>query len=135
VQDLIGGRVAMTIDNLGPLLPFIQSGQLIALGVSTKEPVALLPGVPPIGTVLPGYVLSSWNVLAVPAGTPQDIVDKLSAESDRILHSPEVVTKAASFGSQVVGGTPAEVAQFLKEERVRWEAAVKAAKLGKDTFK
>jgi tripartite-type tricarboxylate transporter receptor subunit TctC len=135
VQDIISGRVAMTIDNLGPLLPFIQSGQLIALGVSTKDPVSLLPGVPPIGTVLPGYALSSWNVLAVPAGTPQDIVNKLSAESDRILHTPDVVAKAASFGSQVVGGTPAEVAEFLKEERVRWEAAVKAAKLGKDTFK
>lgn len=135
LQDLVGGRVAMTIDNLGPILPFIQSGKLIALGVSTKEPVSLLPGIPPIGTVLPGYALSSWNVLAVPAGTPQEIVDKLSAESNRILHTPDVVAKAASFGSQVVGGTPAEVAEFLKEERVRWEAAVKAAKLGKDTFK
>jgi tripartite-type tricarboxylate transporter receptor subunit TctC len=135
LQDLVGGRVAMTIDNLGPILPFIQSGQLIALGVSTKEPVSLLPGVPPIGSVLEGYALSSWNVLAVPAGTPKEIVDKLSAESDRILHSPDVIEKARSFGSQVVGGTPEQVAAFLKEERVRWEAAVKAAKLDKDTFK
>ena len=135
LQDVIGGRVAMMIDNLGPILPFIQSGQLIALGVSTKDSVQLLPGVPPIGSVLKGYALSSWNVLAVPAGTPKEIVDKLSAESDRVLHIPNVIAKAHSFGSETVGGTPEQTAAFLKEERVRWESAVKAAKLGKDTFK
>lgn len=135
LQDLIAGRVNFTIDNLGPILPFIRSKQLIALGVSTKEPVPLLPGVPPIATVLKGYSLSSWNVLAVPAGTPKEVVAKLSAESDRILHQPEVVAKASSFGSQIVGGTPESVTAFLKEERVRWEAAVKSAKLDKNTFK
>jgi tripartite-type tricarboxylate transporter receptor subunit TctC len=132
LQDLVGGRVALTIDNLGPVLPFIQSGHLMALGVSTKEPVSLLPGVPPIDSVLPGYELSSWNVMAVPAGTPKEIVDKLSAECQRILQIPEVISKMRSFGSEPVGGTPEEVASFLKTERVRWEAAVKAAKLKKD---
>ena len=135
LQDLITGRVAYTIDNLGPILPFIQSKQLIALGVSTKEPVSLLPGVPPIASVLPGYSLSSWNVLAVPAGTPKDVVAKLSAASDKVLHTPTVMEKARSFGSQVVGGTPDSVVAFLKEERVRWLAAVKAAKLDKNTFR
>ena len=135
LQDLITGRVAYTIDNLGPILPFIQSKQLIALGVSTTDPVALLPGVPPIVSVLPGYSLSSWNVLAVPAGTPEDVIAKLSAACDKVLHTPEVMEKARSFGSQVVGGTPQSVVTFLKEERVRWEAAVKAAKLGKNTFR
>lgn len=135
LQDLITGRVAYTIDNLGPILPFIQSKQLIALGVSTKEPVSLLPGVPPIASVLPGYSLSSWNVLAVPAGTPKDVVAKLSAASDKVLHTATVMEKARSFGSQVVGGTPDSVVAFLKEERARWLAAVKAAKLDKNTFR
>jgi len=135
LQDLIAGRVAYTIDNLGPILPFIKSKQLIALGVSTKEPVSLLPGVPPIASVLPGYSLSSWNVLAVPAGTPKDVVAKLSAASDKVLHTTTVMEKARSFGSQVVGGTPDSVVAFLKEERVRWLAAVKAAKLDKNTFR
>jgi tripartite-type tricarboxylate transporter receptor subunit TctC len=134
LQDLVGGRVALTIDNLGPVLPFIQSGHLMALGVSTKESVSLLPGVPPIDSVLPGYELSSWNVMAVPAGTPKEIVDKLSAECQRILQIPEVISKMRSFGSEPVGGNSEEVASFLKTERVRWEAAVKAAKLKKDQF-
>jgi tripartite-type tricarboxylate transporter receptor subunit TctC len=133
-QDLIAGRVSMTIDNLGPLYPFIQSGQLTALGVSTEEPVSLLPGVPPIASVLPGYSLSSWNVLAMPAGTPRGIVAKVSAECDRILHMPDVVEKFVSFGSRPIGGTPEDTVAFVKEERVRWEAAVKAAKITKGQF-
>jgi tripartite-type tricarboxylate transporter receptor subunit TctC len=54
LQDLVAGRVLFTIDNLGPILPFIKSGQLLALGVSTADPVSLLAGVPPIATVLKG---------------------------------------------------------------------------------
>ncbi len=135
LPDLVAGRVAFAIDNLGPILPFIQSKQLIAIGVSTTQPVSLLPGVPSINSVLPGYSLSSWNVLAVPAGTPKEVVEILGKASDKILHTPDVVEKARSFGSEPVGGMPDTVARFLKEERVRWEAAVKAAKLDKNTFR
>ena len=135
LQDLITGRVGYTIDNLGPILPFIQSKQLIAIGVSTTAPVSLLPGVPPISTVLPEFSLSSWNVLAAPAGTPKDVIEILSKASDKVLHTPDVMEKARSFGSEVVGGSPDSVAKFLKEERLRWEAAVKAAKLDKNTFR
>jgi tripartite-type tricarboxylate transporter receptor subunit TctC len=134
LQDLIPGRVDMTIDNLGPILPFIKSGQLTALGVSTKDPVLLLPGVPPIDSVLKGYTLTSWNVLAAPAGTPKDIVAKISAECDRILHTPGVIANLNSFGSRAVGGTPKQTAAFLKEERVRWEAAIRAADIKKGQF-
>jgi tripartite-type tricarboxylate transporter receptor subunit TctC len=135
LQDLITGRVAYTIDNLGPILPFIRSGQLLALGVSTKDPVSLLPGVPPIDTVLKGYALSSWNVLAMPAGTPKEIIEKVSAECDRIVRIPEVAENMRSFGSEPFGGTPEEVAAFLKSDRMRWEAAVKAAKIPKEESK
>ena len=132
IQDVIAARVPYTIDNLGPILPFIKSGQLLALGVSTTEPVSLLPGVPPIGSVLKGYSLSSWNVIAMPAGTPKEIVEKVSAEVNRIVHLPEVAEKMRSFGSEPVGGRPDETAAFLKDERGSWEAAVKAANIPKE---
>jgi tripartite-type tricarboxylate transporter receptor subunit TctC len=131
LPDLVAGRVSFAIDNLGPILPFIQSGKLIALGVSTKEPAALLPSVPPIASVLKGYELSSWNVLAVPAKTPEDIVNVLSRECDRTVHLPQVAETMRSFGSEPVGGTPGQTAQFLRDERPRWEAAIKAAKIPK----
>jgi tripartite-type tricarboxylate transporter receptor subunit TctC len=132
VMDLVAGRVAFTIDNLGPILPFIKSGQLIALGVSTKNPVDVLPNVPPINTVLKGYELSPWNALVMPAKTPDDIIHLVGRECDRIVHLPDVAEKIRSLGSDPVGGTPEELAAFLKTERVRWEAAVKTAKIPKE---
>jgi tripartite-type tricarboxylate transporter receptor subunit TctC len=131
IQDVIAERIPYTIDNLGPILPFIKSGQLVALGVSTAGPVSLLPDVPPIGHVLKGYSLSSWNVLAMPAGTPKEIVEKVSAEVNRIVHLPDIAEKMRSFGSEPVGGTPDDAVAFLKNERGVWEAAVKAAKIPK----
>lgn len=131
LPDLVAGRVAFTIDNLGPILPFIRSGQLVALGVSTKQPVSLLPEVPPIHSVLKGYELSSWNMLAMPAKTPKEIVELVGKECDRIVHLPDVVEKMRAFASEPVGGTPEQAVAFLKSERPRWEAAIKAAKIPK----
>jgi tripartite-type tricarboxylate transporter receptor subunit TctC len=129
IQDVVAGRVAMTIDNLGPILPFIKSGQLVALGVSTSTPVSLLPDVPPIGTVLKGYEASSWNAMSVRSGTPRPIVDKLSTETIRILQNPEVASRFRAIGSEPVGGTPEEVEKFFAQERIRWKRAVDAAKI------
>ncbi|MEW6453080.1 MAG: tripartite tricarboxylate transporter substrate binding protein [Pseudomonadota bacterium] len=131
LQDVVTGRVSLMIDNLGPILPFIQSGHLLALGVSTADPVSILPGVPPIGSVVKGYEASSWNALSAPAGTPADIVAKLSAEANNILRKPDVIEKFRSIGSEPVGGTPAEVQKFFAEERVRWKRAVEVANLEK----
>ena len=131
LQDVITGRVSLMIDNLAPILPHIQSGALLAIGVSTAESVALLPGVPPIGTVVKGYQASSWNALSVPAKTPHDIVMKLSTEANAILRKPDVIAKFRSVGSEPVGGRPEEVEKFFAEERVRWKQAVDVAKLQK----
>jgi tripartite-type tricarboxylate transporter receptor subunit TctC len=124
LQDVIAGRIAMTIDNLGPILPFIQSGQLIALGVTTRKPVSLLPGVPPIAEVVPGYEASSWNAIMAPAGTPTDVIEKLNTEINRVLQKPDVREKLRSFGSEPAGGSAQELAAFIAEERVRWKRAV-----------
>ncbi len=124
LQDLLAGRVAMTIDNLGPLLPFIQNGQLIALGVADREPVSLLPGVAPIGQTVPGFETYSWNALMAPAGTSREIIAKLNAEANRGLLKPEVAEKLRSFGSEPAGGSPEDLANFLAAERVRWKRAV-----------
>jgi tripartite-type tricarboxylate transporter receptor subunit TctC len=131
LQDVITGRVGVMIDNLGPILPHIQSGALIAIGVSTAEPVSILPGVPPVGKVVSGYQASSWNALSVPARTPRDIVMRLSNEANASLRKPEVVAKFRAIGSEPVGGTPEEVETFFAEERVRWKRAVDVAKLEK----
>jgi tripartite-type tricarboxylate transporter receptor subunit TctC len=70
-------------------------------------------------------------MLALPAKTPKEIVDIVSKECNRIVQLPEVAEKMRAFGSEPVGGTPEQMQAFLKAERVRWENAVKAAKIPK----
>ena len=125
LQDLIAGQVQMSIDNLPSALPLIQAGRITALGVTSEQPVATLPGVPPIASVLPGYVAESWFVLVAPAGTPQPIIDKLSAEVDRILKKPEVAERFAKLGATPVGGTPKQLGDFIAAETRKWQKVVK----------
>jgi tripartite-type tricarboxylate transporter receptor subunit TctC len=127
LQDLMAGQVQMSIDNLPSALPLIQAGKIIALGVTSEQPVATLPGVPPIASVLPGYVAESWFVMVAPAGTPQPIIDKLSAEVDRILKKPEVAERFARLGATPVGGTPKQLGDFIAAETRKWQQVVKTS--------
>jgi len=125
LQDLMAGQVQLSIDNLPSALPLIQSGKLVAIGVTSEQPVATLPGVPPIASLLPGYVAESWFVLVAPAGTPQPIIDKLSVEVDRILKKPEVAERFAKLGATPVGGTPKQLGDFIAAETRKWQKVVK----------
>jgi tripartite-type tricarboxylate transporter receptor subunit TctC len=125
LQDLMAGQVQMSIDNLPSALPLIQSGKLLALGVTSAQPVPQLPGVLPIASVLPGYEAEAWFVLVAPAGTPQPVIDRLSAEVDRILKKPEVAERFAKLGATPVGGTPRQLGDFIAAETRKWQAVVK----------
>jgi tripartite-type tricarboxylate transporter receptor subunit TctC len=125
LQDLVAGQVQMSIDNMPSALPLIQAGKITALGVTSETQAAALPGVPPIASVLPGYVAESWFVLVAPAGTPQPIIDRLSAEVDRILKKPEVAERFAKLGATPVGGTPKQLADFIAAETRKWQKVVK----------
>jgi tripartite-type tricarboxylate transporter receptor subunit TctC len=104
LQDVTAGRIAMTIDNLGPILPFIQCAQLVALGVTTPRPVSLLPGVPRIGDTVPGYAASSWIAIMAPAGTRREVVLRLNTETNRIRAKSQVQEQLRSFGTVPAGG-------------------------------
>jgi tripartite-type tricarboxylate transporter receptor subunit TctC len=127
LQDLVAGQVQMSIDNLPSALPLIQAGKLVALGVTSAYPVTQLPGVPPVASVLPGFAAEAWFVLVAPAGTPQPVIDKLSAEVDRILKKPEVIERFAKLGATPVGGTPKQLGDFIAAETVKWKAVVQAS--------
>jgi tripartite-type tricarboxylate transporter receptor subunit TctC len=127
LQDLMAGQVQMSIDNMPSALPLIQSGKLVALAVTSARPVPQLPGVPAIASVLPGYEAEAWFVLVAPAGTPQPIIDKLSAEVDRILKKPEVAERFAKLGATPVGGTPKQLGDFIAAETRKWQQVVNAS--------
>jgi tripartite-type tricarboxylate transporter receptor subunit TctC len=127
LQDLVAGQVQMSIDNLPSALPLIQAGKIVALGVTSLQPIPQLPGVPAIASVLPGYSAEAWFVLVAPAGTPQPIIDKLSAEVDRILKKPEVAERFAKLGATPVGGTPKQLGDFIAAETLKWKEVVRVS--------
>ena len=127
LQDLTAGQIQMSIDNLPSALPLIQAGKIVALGVTSEQPSAALPGVPAVASVLPGYVAEAWFVLVAPAGTPQAIIDKLSAEVDRILKKPEVAERFVKLGATPVGGTPRQLGDFIAAETRKWQEVVKTS--------
>ncbi len=125
--DLIAGQIEMAIDNLPSAIPHIRSGKLIALGVTSEQRNGQLPEVPTIASVLPGYAAESWFVLVAPAGTPAAVINRMSAEVDRILKRPEVIERFKGLGAEPVGGTPDQLAQFIAAETKKWQQVVKVS--------
>jgi tripartite-type tricarboxylate transporter receptor subunit TctC len=127
LQDLIGGQVQMTIDNLPSAMPHIQAGKLVALGVTSTARAASLPNVPTVAQTVPGYAAESWFVLVAPAKTPAAIVDRVSSETDALLKKPSVAEKLRSLGAEPVGGTPAQLGAHIAAETKKWREVVKAS--------
>lgn len=129
ITDLLGGHVPMTFDNITTAANLAREGKVNAIAVTTAKRSALLPDLPPIADVIPGYDLASWQGLFGPGELPAAIVQELYRATVQALNSPEVRQKLAGFGSEPVGQPPAEFATFLAAEAKRWGDIVRAANL------
>jgi tripartite-type tricarboxylate transporter receptor subunit TctC len=124
VQAVVGGEVDILADTPTVALPHVQSGRIRALGVTSAAPWPSLPGVPPVGSVLPGFEVRSWLGLAAPAGTPPAIVQRLNAEVRKALQSAEVRKVLATAGSEPAYSTPAAMAEMVQSDIARWRSVV-----------
>jgi tripartite-type tricarboxylate transporter receptor subunit TctC len=125
VVDLIAGQVQLTFGS-ATSLPYVRSGRLIALAVTSARRASSVPDLPTIAEAgLPGFEAAAWYALFAPARTPKAIVDKLYADCARVLKMPEVRERLAVETIQPVGSMPAELADFLKREIVKWGAIIK----------
>jgi tripartite-type tricarboxylate transporter receptor subunit TctC len=130
LQDLLAGNIASTMDNLPPYLPHIQSGGLRPLGVSSSKRWFALPDVPTIAEQgFEGFDAAPWWYVAAPAGTPPEIVKKLSDEIVKGGKSAEVIKKIRDAGAGELIGTDVELAEHIKSETVKWKKVIDAAKL------
>jgi tripartite-type tricarboxylate transporter receptor subunit TctC len=126
LQDLVAGQVDMMFDTLAGAAPFIKSGQLIAVAVASNQRSPAFPNVPTAQELgISNFVVSSWYALWAIKGTPKDIVDKMSAEVQTALASPEIKERWAGMGATVPKMTRAELNAFINQEVVRWSEVVK----------
>jgi tripartite-type tricarboxylate transporter receptor subunit TctC len=126
--DLIAGRVAIMIDAAPPLLPFILSGQVRPLAAASRERHRLLPDVPTFAEL--GYdhmEVSLWYGIVAPAATPAAVVERLNGELVKILAKADIRKSLTEQGADIGGGTPADFASFMREERSRWGVVVREA--------
>jgi len=126
VQDLMAGRVDMTLDTAAALLPLVREGRLKALAVSTRDRAQAAPDLPTIAATLPGFHDASFNYLLAPARTPPEIIAALNAAVNRVLAQPAVRDRFAALGAEPVGGTPQELAAMVLEEIERWRGVIQA---------
>jgi tripartite-type tricarboxylate transporter receptor subunit TctC len=127
VSDLLAGQVQMMVDGLPSALPHIKAGKLRAIALTSLHRAPSLPDLPTIAEKYPGFYADAWSGLFAPKGTPQAVVDKLSAEVQRILKLPEVREKLAALGAEPVGSTQAEFAAHVKREIDKWAKVVKTS--------
>lgn len=130
LADLAGGQIQVVIDNIPPYLPHVQAGKIRGLAVTTAQRSAAAPNLPTMQEAgVAGYEAGSWFGLLAPAGTPRDIVQKLSAETARILKLPEVNERLTALGASPVGGTPEEFAAFIRSEQAKWRKVIQQANI------
>jgi len=126
VADVLGGQVPVMFSTLSSAIGNIRGGKLRALAVTTKNRVAQLPEVPTLAEQGYDLVASSWQGIAVPAGTPREIVARLHSVITRVLASPDVVERFAGGGVSVsASATPEEFGQYILAESQRWARVVR----------
>jgi tripartite-type tricarboxylate transporter receptor subunit TctC len=124
--DLASGQTQFMIDTINTVLPYVRDGRLRGLAVSSIKRSSVLPDLPTLHeSGLSGFDASAWQGIMAPAATPSDIVQRLNTEVNKALAHPEVRAKLAAQGADVLGGTSAEYAAYLRSELPRWAKAVK----------
>jgi tripartite-type tricarboxylate transporter receptor subunit TctC len=128
LQDLVGGQVNVMFDIVGPLMPQVKSGNAKAIVVTAKERIPAAPDVPTMAEQgVPDFVSGTWAGIIAPAGTPKEIIDRVSAEAKKALADPALQAKLADQGIVAVGSSPEEFRAFVGEEIARWAKVINDA--------
>jgi tripartite-type tricarboxylate transporter receptor subunit TctC len=127
VTDVIGGVIDLAFADFSLAIPQMQGGTLRGIGVTSPKRNELTPDLPSLAEAMPGFEATIWYGLLAPAGTPEPIVNKLYAESEKFLTMPATREKLANVGVIVSPMRPDEFGAFIRSEITRWTADAKAA--------
>ncbi|MGH8690434.1 MAG: tripartite tricarboxylate transporter substrate binding protein [Burkholderiales bacterium] len=127
LPDLMSGRVSMMFENAPGAVPHIKSGKVRALAVTGLKRSPALPGVPTVAeSGVAGYESLSWSGIAVPAGTPRAVIERLNKDLNAVLATPEMRAKLTEQGAETIGGAPEVFAQHVRAEREKWSRLIRA---------
>ncbi len=131
VTDLMGSNVDVMLMGLTTVLPFVSSGKLQALGISTLQPSTMAPNVPTIASFgFTGFEVSNWLGIFAPQNTPASIVNRLNAEFNAVNKLPDVKMKLAKEGiDPAASNTPAQFKEYVQSEITRWSKTIKDANI------
>ncbi len=127
-SDLIGGQVVAGFDNVLSSVPHVKAGRLRAIAVSGGKRSPALPDVPTVAqAALPGFDVTVWQGILAPAGTPRELVARLHSEIVGALQKPDVQSRMAALGVDIIGSTPQEFGAFIKRDIEKWAVVIKAS--------
>jgi len=128
VIDLLAGQVNLMFDNIPSSISHIRGGKLRALATTGAKRSPTLPDLPTIAeSGVPGFESTAWFGIAVPAGTPKEIIARLNADGQRAVKSPEFVKRITDLGYEIIGGSPENMGSMIQDEYRRWGPIVKAS--------
>ena len=128
LNDVIAGRVDSFFNNIAPVLPLMQQGQLRILAVTSAKRTPAAPDLPTLSeSGLTGFDVAGWYAFMAPAKTPKDIIRKIHADTVTAVADPAVKGRLEQLGLFVVGGSPSELGAYLKAEMIKWGPVIKEA--------
>jgi tripartite-type tricarboxylate transporter receptor subunit TctC len=125
--DLIGGQIQMQFDVIATSLPYMKAGKTRALGVSSVQRSTILPDMPTIAETVPGFNMVGWQGFLVPAGTPDEIVQRLHREIVAVFALPDVRQRMFDLGYETVGSSPREFAEFMRASTAQFAKIISGA--------
>ncbi len=133
MTDLMGGQVPLMVDSLASALPHIRSGRIRSIAVTTAERVPQLPEVPTVAeSGYPGFEGSGWSGFILPAGTPREIVEKISSDTQAVLREPGIRERFIERGGIPDPRTPRQYTEFIRAEIVKWGEVARIARVRLD---
>jgi len=127
LADLLGGHVDIMFDTLVTSIEHVRSNELRALGVTSPTRIALLPNIPAVAEVVPGYEADGWQGIAAPANTPVEIIDKLNRQVNLALADPKFAARISDLGGVPFATSPSEFRNFIAEFTAKWSKIIRSA--------
>jgi len=124
---LVAGEVQVMIDTLSTSIEQIRAGRLRALAVTAATRSEVLPGIPALGEFVPGYEATVWLGMGAPRNTPREVIEKINNEINAALADPKIKARIADLGYTPFVSSPAEFAQFIADETVKWAKVIRTA--------